>query len=410
MIRLPASSDPPSRFALRRDKPLALALTMYVVGVNPRDLESSFIRAHIERLPARTVVIHGFVPTIGTRPVLSDGAVARFARKAQRLIRREPWSEEITQGYLAAFADRPAVVLAEYGPTGVRVIAACRRSGVPLVVHFHGYDSSVRAVLDEHRETYPRLFEAAAAIIAVSRSMRAALIDLGAPAAKVHYCPYGVDCDDFHPGSPATAPPVALAVGRFVEKKAPQLTILAFARAREANPAATLRMIGDGPLLGACIDMVKALHLEHAVSFLGQQPHDVVRSEMRAARCFVQHSVQALNGDCEGTPNAVLEAGASGLPAVATRHAGIADVVRDGETGFLVDERDVDGMAVGLSRLFSDVALVERMSTAARDHIAREFAIAHRLRALWAVIEDATGGTATAATGSVNWPAAALGS
>jgi glycosyltransferase involved in cell wall biosynthesis len=388
-----------------------MAMTVYVIGVNPRDLESSFIRAHIERLPARTVVIHGYVPTIGTQPVLSDGRVARVARKLQRLARRQPWSEEITQGYAAAFRERPAVVLAEYGPTGVRLIEACRRTGVPLVVHFHGYDSSVRAVLEEHRESYPRLFDAAAAIIAVSRAMRAALIELGAPAAKVHYCPYGVDCTEFQPGSPATSPPVAIAVGRFVEKKAPQLTILAFAKAHRTNPAATLRMIGDGPLLGACKDMVKALHLEQAVTFMGPQPHEVVRSEMRAARCFVQHSVQALNGDCEGTPNAVLEAGASGLPSVVTRHAGLADVVRDGETGLLVDERDVDGMAAGLSRLFTDVALVERMSAAARAHIVREFAIEQRLRALWSVIEDAGGAPATrVATGSVNWPAAALDS
>lgn len=385
-------------------------MTVYVVGVNPRDLESSFIRAHIERLPARTVVIHGFVPTIGARPVLSDARVARAARKLRRLVRREPWSEEITQGYLAAFTERPAVVLAEYGPTGVRLIDACRRSGVPLVVHFHGYDSSVRSVLDEHRETYPRLFAAAAAIIAVSRSMRAALIDLGAPAEKVHYCPYGVDCADFFAGAPATAPPIALAVGRFVEKKAPQLTILAFAKARRANPAATLRMIGDGPLLGACVDIVKALHLEHAVRFLGRQPHDVVGSEMRAARCFVQHSVQALNGDCEGTPNAVLEGGASGLPAVVTRHAGMADVVRDGETGFLVDERDVDGMAAAMSRLFTDVALVERMGAAARDHIAREFAIDRRLHALWTVIDGASGAPAPPVRDSVRHSAAAPGS
>jgi colanic acid/amylovoran biosynthesis glycosyltransferase len=397
MIRLPASSN-------------SVSPTVYVVGVNPRDLESSFIRAHIERLPASTVVIHGFVPTIGTRPVLSDGRVARLVRKLQRISRRQPWSEEITNGYIAAFTARPAVVLAEYGPTGVRLIDACRRTGLPLVVHFHGYDSSVRAVLEEHRESYPRLFDAAAAIIAVSRSMRATLIDLGAPAAKVHYCPYGVDCDEFRPGSPATAPPVAVAVGRFVEKKAPQLTILAFAKARQSNPAATLRMIGDGPLLGACLDMVKALHLEHAVTFLGQQPHDVVRAEMRAARCFVQHSVQAPNGDSEGTPNAVLEAGASGLPSVVTRHAGLIDVVRDGETGFLVNERDVDGMAASLSRMFTDVALVERMGASARDHIVREFAIENRLRALWSVIEDASGAPATrAATASVNWPAAAHG-
>lgn len=397
-------------------------MTVYVVGVNPRDLESSFIRAHIERLPARTVAIHGYLPTIGSSPVLSDAPLARLARKITRTVLRRPWADEITSGYVAAFRDRPAVVLAEYGPTGVRVLDACARAGLPLVVHFHGYDSSVRAVLDEHRDGYRRMFAAAAAIIAVSRSMRDALIALGAPAEKVHYCPYGVDCDAFRPPmghrlehrlrdrADGAAPPVALAVGRFVEKKAPHLTIMAFARAHLLHPESRLRMIGDGPLLGVCKDLVAALALDHAVTFEGAQPHDDVREAMREVRCFVQHSVQAANGDCEGTPNAVIEAGASGLPCVVTRHAGISDVVIDGETGILVDERDVGAMAAGLSRMFGDAALAERMGQAARDRVVREFALDQRLQALWAVIEAAAAGRATpAATPVASLPAAALG-
>jgi colanic acid/amylovoran biosynthesis glycosyltransferase len=393
-------------------------MTVYVVGVNPRDLESSFIRAHLERLPARTVAIHGYLPAIGSSPVLSDAPLARLARKLTRMVRRRPWTDEITSGYVAAFRDRPAVVLAEYGPTGVRVLDACARAGLPLVVHFHGYDSSVRAVLDEHHDGYRRLFAAAAAIIAVSRSMRDALIALGAPAEKVHYCPYGVDCDAFKPPighrlgdrADANAPPVALAVGRFVEKKAPHLAILAFARAHLLHPESRLRMIGDGPLLGVCKDLVAALDLDHAVTFEGPQPHHYVREAMREVRCFVQHSVQAANGDCEGTPNAVIEAGASGLPCVVTRHAGIPDVVIDGETGILVGERDVAGMAAGLSRMFGDSALAERMGRAARDRVVREFALDQRLQALWAVIEAAAAGRATpAATPVASLPAAALG-
>lgn len=367
--------------------------TLYVVGVNPRDLEASFVRFHIDRLPASTVVVHSFVPAIGSRPVLSDKPLARLVRKVRRVIERQPWAEEITRGYVDAFTERPAVVLAEYGPTGVRLIDACRRTGVPLVVHFHGYDASVHAVLEEHRESYPRLFAAAAAIIVVSRAMEAKLIELGAPPAKVRYCPYGVDCDFFSPGDASAAPPVALAVGRFVEKKAPHLTILAFAQAHRERATARLRMIGDGPLLGPCVDMVRAFGLEGAVTFLGQQPHHVIRDEMRAARCFVQHSLQAMNGDCEGTPNAVLEAGASGLPSVVTRHAGIPDVVRDGETAFLVDERDVDGMAAAMSRLFADRELAGRMGAAARAHMVQHYSIDDRLAALWTVIGAAVGGS-----------------
>ena len=77
---------------------------------------------------------------------------------------------------------------------------------------------------------------------------------------------------------------------------------------------------------------------------------------MRQVRGFVQHSIVAPDGDSEGNPVAVMEAQLSGLPVVATRR-GIPEVVRDGETGLLVSEGDVDGMAVAMRRLVLEPAL-----------------------------------------------------
>jgi glycosyltransferase involved in cell wall biosynthesis len=237
------------------------------------------------------------------------------------------------------------------------------------------------------------VFRTAAAIVAVSKAMRTTLIDMGAPESRVHYCPYGVDCKVFYPADAATAPPTVLAVGRFVDKKGPHLTILAFAEVLRRHPHARLRMIGDGPLFGSCIDLVSALHLDHAVTFLGQQAAQAIADEMRRARCFVQHSVQAWNGDSEGTPNTVLEAGASGLAVVSTRHAGIADVVIDGHTGYLVEERDVHGMASAMERLLENAALAGQMGRAARRRIEQSYAIERRLAQLWSIIEAAIAGT-----------------
>ena len=362
--------------------------TVYVVAVNPRDLELSFIRPHIERLPADTVAIHGYIPTIGSSPVLSQAPWSRLFRKAVRSLRRLPWEDEIAAAYVQAFRRRPGVVLAEFGPTAMRLLEPCRRAGLPLVAHFHGYDISVGSVIDEHGG-YQRLFAEAAAIVAVSRSMQSKLIAMGAPPERVHYCPYGVDCSVFQPADAATAPPVALAVGRFVDKKAPHLTILSFAAAHRRNPEARLRMIGDGSLLGSCRDLVMALGIEGAVTFLGHQPHHAIAAEMRKARCFVQHSLVAANGDSEGTPNSILEAGASGLPVVSTRHAGIPDVVIDGLTGFLGDEHDTRGMGDSMARLFDEPALAGEMGLAARRHVAAAFAIEDRLSQLSSIIEAA---------------------
>ena len=103
----------------------------------------------------------------------------------------------------------------------------------------------------------------------------------------------------------------------------------------------------------------------------------------------MQHSVRASDGDSEGTPVAVLEAGAAGLPVVATRHAGIMDVVVDGETGLLVDEGDVDGMARCMVQLAREPDVAARLGEKARNHIVAEFSMDDRLGRLWNVIESA---------------------
>lgn len=350
-------------------------------------LTETFIRGHVERLPAHITLLYDYPLMEDDRPVLS--APRRVYHKALRKLFRADIEREMTDAYVTALhRARAQVVLAEYGDVGAQVVDACRRLNVPLVVHFHGYDASVREVLEEHRESYPRMFREAAAVIAVSRAMRRKLASLGASEEKLHYNPYGIDCAKFGGADPASAPPVFVTVGRFVEKKAPQLTLRAFAEVQRAQPDARLRMIGDGPLLEECRALAGELGLDGAVEFLGAQAHERVQEEMRGARCFVQHSVEAPNGDCEGTPVGVLEAGASGLPVVATRHAGIPDAVVEGETGLLVEERDVGGMAAHMQSLARDPVLAGALGEKARRHIAENFSMEGSDRKLWAIIES----------------------
>jgi glycosyltransferase involved in cell wall biosynthesis len=145
-------------------------------------------------------------------------------------------------------------------------------------------------------------------------------------------------------------------------------------------------MIGDGPLLDSCRDLARGLGIAPAVTFLESQPHSVIQDEMRNARGFVQHSIEAPSGDCEGMPVSILEAGASGLPVVATRHAGIPDAVIEGTTGLLVDEHDVGGMAEAMLRLIDQPTIAARLGQAARDHVRAHFSMEHSLERLWAII------------------------
>jgi colanic acid/amylovoran biosynthesis glycosyltransferase len=281
------------------------------------------------------------------------------------------------------------VVLAEYGPTGVAVLDSCHDAGVPLVVHFHGYDAHSIPVLEEYREEYRQLFAAAAAVIAVSRTMAEQLLALGVPNEKLVINSCGVDVHAFNGASPAHAKPIFLAVGRIVDKKAPHLTLLAFAKVIEACPEARLMMVGDGPLLDCCKQLAAALGITESVEFTGAVCHERVQALMTGARAFVQHSVRTTYGDSEGTPVAILEASATGLPVVSTKHAGIQDAVLNRRTGFLVAERDVNGMAHYMLRLACDSGLAASMGTAGRQFVSENYSAEKSIGQLYGILQKA---------------------
>lgn len=367
-------------------------------------LTETFIEAHFRRLPppVSRIECDPFpCHSISGEPLFSLGhriihrLIGRLAglddhRSDQALARRLPrgWRNRVLAQHLRRMG--VGVVLAEYGPTGVAVREACVAARISMVVHFHGYDAYMHTVLDDHRETYHQLFSDAAAIIAVSRHMQSQLIGLGAPPEKVIYNPYGIDVDRFGGARPELNPEVFLAVGRFVEKKAPDLTIRAFSTIAEKNQKARLVMIGDGPLADFCKEIVVSRGLSSRVDFTGPLCHEEVARHMAGARCLVQHSVTPASGDREGTPLAILEAMASGLPVVATRHGGIIDAVHEGKTGFLVEEGDVQAMASAMSRFLESKNLAAEFGEAGREHLIREHTMEKRIGALEEILLQAS--------------------
>jgi colanic acid/amylovoran biosynthesis glycosyltransferase len=333
------------------------------------------------------------LPAINGVPVLSQGIVRRFGRKFVRTILRQEWSREISLGYERAFRRvRAEVVLAEYGTVGAEVLPACRRLGLPLVVYFRGYDATRKSVVEDHLSAYRELFAAAYGIVAVSHSIAGHLIRMGCPADKIVVSPSGVDTERFVGAVPERSDPQFITVGRMVEKKGPHLTLLAFARVLEDVPSARLLMIGEGELMAICRDVARGLSMEGAVTFLGAQSQHVVAPAMQVARALLLHSIVASSGDSEGTPNVILEAGAMGLPVVATRHAGIPDVVIEGETGLLVEERDVAGMVANILRLARDPALAGELGRNAAAHVRKYYTVDQSLDRLTRLLLAAADG------------------
>ncbi len=378
--------------------------TRLAVIIPKRNVASeSFIGTHIEGLFSDPVVIWGSprpLFLIDETSVLAGpwraaaGALARIwrvgAERTHGAIGRRLRERTYTR-VLARFLRHSGteVVLAEYGPTAVTVREACAVSRTPLVVHFHGFDAYRHETVAEMREPYQRLFQTASRIVAVSKDMVDQLAKLGCPTEKIVCNPCGVDIDRFRGARPGESDPVFVALGRFVDKKGPMLTLRAFAQVRSEERRARLVMLGDGPLREACIALARRLGVGDVVEFPGVVKHDEVADWMLAARCFVQHSQRADDGDSEGTPVAVLEASSCGLPVVSTKHAGIVEAVVDGSCGFLVDEGDVDGMARQMVRLVRDPKLAASMGAAGRRHVEANYSLEKSLDRLRSVLSEA---------------------
>lgn len=361
--------------------------------VTPRRdaFSETFVRYHIARLPGNIKVLYG-----ADHHAINEGNRLTFTateyvldRVCRRTLHRPVTS--LPNWSLRRYLRREAVevVLAEFGQTGAMLAEDCRSLGIPLVAHFHGADAFSVRWTQPYLAAYRRLFEIARAVVAVSQDMVEQLVRLGAPRHRIHYNPCGVDIEAFVGAQPALQPPRFLAVGRFVPNKAALLILLAFRQVLTHRPQARLVLVGDGALREACMRAARDLGLGEAVEFLGVRTPEQVAGAMREARAFVHHAVQTLDGDSEGTPVSILEAGASGLPVVASRHMGIKDVVIDAETGLLVDEGDVAGMARAMVRLVDEPALAGMLGSRARARIAEHFSMDRSIAALWRIVEDA---------------------
>ena len=180
--------------------------------------------------------------------------------------------------------------------------------------------------------------------------------------------------------------------GRLIGKKGYDTTLLAFAELRKRFPEASLTILGTGPLEKTLRNAVKESGIESAVRFAGFIDEYAVRSEYAKAHLFVHPSRTGTDGNREGVPNAMLEAMATGLPVVATRHSGIPEAVDDGRSGWLVNENDHDALAERMIELLEDEETWRRMGRAAREDVEEKFEQSKQISVLEGVYRDLSGG------------------
>jgi colanic acid/amylovoran biosynthesis glycosyltransferase len=350
-----------------------LAVLTYQLG----SFSETFIKRHIEDLmPGQTVVVTGIERdgygghwTVDCPSLILEHLQRRRLRQMvvdaalQTLRLRTARADDQALAVVEQFLKRHGVraALGEYLHLSLRWIDMMRNLGVRFVAHAHGHDVSAMLRDEGMRRAYVK-YNDADGLVTMSEVNRGRLIALGIEARKIHVIPYGVDVPALPTARVDGETVCCVVVSRMTGKKAPILVLDAFRRALERHAALRLEWVGEGELMPAARQFVQAFGLGDRVTLHGGQPAAFVRELLARGDIFVQHSMtDPITGDEEGLPVSILEAMASSLPVVATRHSGIPESVADGVTGYLVDEGDSVAMAERIVELARDAPRRRRM-------------------------------------------------
>ncbi|MGB8061719.1 MAG: glycosyltransferase [Candidatus Sulfotelmatobacter sp.] len=274
--------------------------------------------------------------------------------------------------------EAPEIMLASFATCGVRLLPWAMSLKVPLATYLHGCDIGSWLKFRGYPKCLETLFSRGSAFIVATEFMRQRAIALGCPPEKIHKIPYSIPLLPAVPDRPGPKESGGrfrfLHVGRLHEQKGILFTIRAFAEVCKSYPAAELAIVGDGPQRQEAERLAQSLGLTGKIEFKGALPFTQVLPEFAKADTYVIHSISTADGDTEGFGVSLAEASMTELPIVATRHNGFPEVVLDGKTGFLVEERDVRGMADAMLKLASEPDLRARMGAAGRVHVRNSFA------------------------------------
>lgn len=290
-----------------------------------------------------------------------------------------------------------ALIHAHFGPDGIYAMSLAEKLKIPFLVTFHGYDITIsrQAIWRTGKFLYYQLLfheealkKKASAFIAVSHFIRTKLLEKNYPKEKIiqHYI--GVDTAKFSPAIRKPERRYILCVGRHTEKKGIDTLLRAFARIAPKHPDVTLLQVGTGSLTARLHVLAKTLDIEKRVEFLGSQPHETVINLMKGAEIFALPSQTAKNGDSEALGIVFNEASACGIPVVSTWHGGIPEAVLDGETGFLVPEKEDAALAEKLDLLLGDRGLGEKMGKRGREWVCDAFDIRRQTDQLEAIYDS----------------------
>ena len=286
----------------------------------------------------------------------------------------------------------PDLIHVYFGNTGVHLLPLLSKWDRAWVVSFHGMDVQRRPREKGYDRKLAEVLQLAPLVLVRSQSLAKRLQDLGCSPDKIRLNRTGVPLQNFpwvERSVPVDGQWQLVQACRLVEKKGLLTTLGAFRRFIADYPKARLVIAGEGPMKDTLVGKINDLSLGNQVTLTGFLNQDDLRQVYTESHIFVHPSELAADSNQEGIPNSMLEAMATGLPVVATRHGGIPEAVKEGVDGILVPERDEPALHDALLKLASQPDLWQQMGKDASHSVAVNFEQGQQIGRLEAAYAEA---------------------
>ena len=306
------------------------------------------------------------------QPGSEKSLLQRIMRKLGLARAERPSAAQIAMTRGAIEAAGVQAVLCHFAWTAMAVAPALP-PGMPLILHVHGRDVSALMSSSAYRRALRGVLERSQALIAVGRHQVDRLRPLGLPG-RVAVIPCGAPLDLFAAGpmpvQAAGGPLRFVSVGRMSAEKGMRESLAAFEAIAGEFPQAELVLIGFGPEHEAIAAAAAASPHADRIRLTGRLGPAEIAAELSAAQVYLQHS-REVGGWIEGFGVTLTEAGAAGLPLLASASGGLVDQIEEGVNGFLFPQGDVTAQAALMRRLAADPAERARLGEGARRLAAR---------------------------------------
>ena len=257
----------------------------------------------------------------------------------------------------------------------------------PLIVNVRGYEFS-----DPRTARYlPLISKLAETFIVKSDFQKNELIKHGIKGEKVALVYGGIDIEKipFRFRKIDKSNLKLISVGRFVEKKGFDTILEFFEKWHTKNPNSSLTLIGQGNLDKEISSFINRAGISGNVTIKPFMRHDLYIEELHKHDIFILPSRLSSAGDHEGIPNVLKEAMTTGMPVISTRHGGIPELIKDEETGFLVNERDASGIIERMKWILDNKNKTLEICLNARFYVEKKFNITENAGRLEAIFKKA---------------------